>query len=354
MAHSQYPHGVIESASKQSGLRSNCSPASIYCVHCDAQYNPSDLECPKCDLECIPPSLTTRSHRPREYYDIVQTEPAESESFPHFNKLPLEIRIKIWRQASLAPCIYHIYDSRKFRASPLCIPILSACRESYDAVHAQYGGVSIINREFSFSSECMHNCDILYFDNIFAENSSRFDRLDIFLLQRQIGEIKHLAVCTFALKRNAFRPFSDTEYQIYFALWKTNIEVLTIVHRRHGEKYCPTLTFIEVQDIDLSLEFYQQPYNPANENTFNLVQNNYKKQLESYFPINREGLFEFGREHSQREKLPVKDFQRPLIFRQKIATTMAMERRLNRAKAQFEKSKSEYLRQAAQEISLAE
>ncbi|KAF7870169.1 uncharacterized protein EAF02_009359 [Botrytis sinoallii] len=138
------------------------------------------------------------------------------------------------------------------------------------------------------------------------------------------------------------------ERQIYYVLWKNNIEVFTIVHRRHGEKYCSTLTLIEVQDIDLSLEFYQQPYNPANENNFNLVQNNYKKQLESYFPINRECLLEFGRKYSQGVKLLFKDFQRPRIFRQKIATTMAMERRLNRAKAQFEKSKSEYLRQDSQ------
>ncbi|TGO59732.1 hypothetical protein BOTNAR_0157g00250 [Botryotinia narcissicola] len=78
MTQNRYPHGVIESASKRSGHPPNSSPISIYCVHCDTQHNPSQFGSPMRGLEFIPPSLTIRSHRPRESYGTGQIKPAES------------------------------------------------------------------------------------------------------------------------------------------------------------------------------------------------------------------------------------------------------------------------------------
>ena len=57
---------------------------------------------------------------------------------------------------------------------------------------------------------------------------------------------------------------------------------------------------------------------------------------------------------AHQRQFPNKLRYRPIVLQQKIITTMTMKRKLERARAQFEKSKFGYLKQALQGIILAE
>lgn len=118
------------------------------------------------------------------------------------------------------------------------------------------------------------------------------------------------------------------------------IEVLIIVHRRHPPKQCSNLEFIEIQDIDLALRFYQEPFNPATEDDFNSLQRVYKQRLESSIPICLKTLDQWRvwndplEDHEDIYDMP--------IIEHKIITTLGMKRKLDRARARFEQSKADY------------
>ncbi|TEY51375.1 hypothetical protein BOTCAL_0266g00070 [Botryotinia calthae] len=355
MAHSRYPYSVTVSAGERFGLQSNSSPDLIYCVNCDAQHKASDFECPECYLRYIPIPITIRGPRPKDYYDDKRIEPVEYEKFPQFTKLPIEIRTMIWQLASSEPRIFH-NTFLDFHGPPIRLPMLYTCRESYHAVLAQYEGTSSVRLEsfelFRTLSKCnnvtlymkfMDFMDLMYpTDDLSITNS--------YPMIQFLRETKHLALCMSSSEGNIDRSLPLWETDIHKYLITGNFETVNIVHRRHPRSSYSDLTLIEIQDIDLSLEFYQQPYNSAAENHFTSMQRTYKQQLENCFSMHVERLEAFRKADTR--QFPNKLRHRPLVLQQKIITTMAMKRKLERARTQFEKRKSEYLRHSVEESTL--
>ncbi|KAF7881454.1 hypothetical protein EAF00_011823 [Botryotinia globosa] len=132
---------------------------------------------------------------------------------------------------------------------------------------------------------------------------------------------------------------------IYKTLIAGSLEELTLVTRRYPyNAYVYTadrhddLSFIDLQDIDASLNFYKSPYEQKLEESFQFTQQEYAAQLPSLASIKFDALDEYRSTNYEASK-----YEMPVI-RNMIVTASSMKTKLERAKAAFEVKKAEYMK----------
>ncbi|TGO25518.1 hypothetical protein BPAE_0078g00170 [Botrytis paeoniae] len=245
----------------------------------------------------------------RNYYDDDFNDGA---TFTCFMKLPLEIRVMIWKASLPGP--------RVTFASP----------------------------ESPFKTWFNFDVDTLYIGHCEAFHHGL----------PGVENLKHLAVFANSFPATALdKGYNAQEWWEYqdpsilevfldnYLAAAESLEVLTLVTRRYphnAHAYTPDkyddLSFIDLQDIDASLNFYKSPYEPKLEESFQFTQREYAGQLRGLASIEFDVLEEFCT-----LKCGEPEYEMPVI-RNMIVTTTPMKAKLERAKAAFRVKKAEYLK----------
>ncbi|KAF7870170.1 uncharacterized protein EAF02_009360 [Botrytis sinoallii] len=339
---------------KQRSLRSNVNIHAVYCMHCDAEYEILVPKCPNCALPQYESSI--RPRRPANYYDDDFDDGA---TFTCFMKLPLEIRVMIWQASLPGPRVvllrptwviglHEVSDAPDFifeSSSP--ITALYVCRESFNVASTRYTQ-AFDSLESPFTT--WFNFDI---DTLYIGHSETFYRG-----LPGVENLKHLAVFANPLPAIALDKNYDTEVwwdsqdsevlEVFlddYLVDAGSLEELKLVTRRYpfnAHAYAPDryddLSFIDLQDIDASLNFYKSPYEPKLEESFQSTQQEYAAQLRSLASIKFDALDEYRNTNHKAPK-----YEMPVI-RNMIVTTTSMKAKLERAKVAFEVKKADYMK----------
>ncbi|KAF7923771.1 uncharacterized protein EAE98_007589 [Botrytis deweyae] len=343
-------------------LRSNVNAHAVYCMHCDAEYEILVPKCPNCALPQYESSI--RPRRPANYYDDDFDDGA---TFTCFMKLPLEIRVMIWQASLPGPRIVLLRPTRfigwkktwyfgshevpdvpdyVFESwSP--ITALYVCRESFNVASTRYTQ-AFASLESPFKTWFNFDIDTLYIRH-----------REVFPYKIPgIENLKHLAVFANPLPVTALDKDYDTEawwdfldsvvLEVFldgYLVDAGNLEELTLVTRRYpfnARAYAPDgyddLSFIDLQDIDASLNFYKSPYEPKLEESFQSTQQEYAAQLRSLASIKFDALGEYRNTNYEAPK-----YEMPVI-RNMIVTTTSVKAKLERAKVAFEVKKADYMK----------
>ncbi|KAI9648741.1 hypothetical protein NHQ30_003381 [Ciborinia camelliae] len=351
-------------------LRSNSSTYVVSCINCDVQYHALDSGCPECSVQEDRFLKKVEILRPLRGANFYTDTASNSESFPLFIQLTYELRAMIWKEALSEPRVVSVLkepqhpnhseaglfgvESRHNRGytfrTRTSNPLLYVYHESYDIACSYYTKAfqSPLTNALTPAPHILFNfdTDILYFDMLsFNECSGALRRGIVWV--PDFKRIKHLAILTrpSCVELNSFVNYSRWTFMEKWLHWFLRggvVETVTMVHRRHPIACLDDLVLIDIQDIENSLAFYEQPYDQIKEQEFISLQHNYKQEVESLRTVDLERVQHYPITFVEGGPFESLDCEMP-IFEEKLMTTGAVKRRLDRAREEFERKKAEYM-----------
>ncbi|KAF5875485.1 uncharacterized protein Bfra_003939 [Botrytis fragariae] len=241
-------------------------------------------------------------------------------TFICFMKLPLDIRVMIWQASLPGPRVVLLRPTWIVRWKS----------------STRWG-----------THEVIHVPDCIF------ESSSPITTLYVCRESFNIASTRYTQ--TFASPESPFKTSTSTSTPCILVIAKLfimgdlaateSLDILTLVTRRYphnAHAYTPDrygdLSFIDLQDLDVSLNFYKSPYEPKLEESFQSTQQEYAEQLQGLASIKFDVLEEFCT-----VKCGEPEYEMPIIRNMSVTTT-STKAKLGRAKAAFRVKKAEYMK----------